>query len=306
MVKKAVIKIFGSLACLLLCFILTVSAVAVPFYYSITALTVPEAVAQVVQKIDYVRVINDSPNLQTALNSFGIKPKQVENFMKSDKAQEIITVYADEMTEILLSIPESRMLDLSLVKETVNENLDVFIDIAADSTGVNFSKSKVKKQVNNYIKENEAKIEKALPAVEDTRTVIKTIMASTLLERSLTLKTALILTAAVGVIIALIFIIKRTAGFLWLGISLGTAGALLGAVIAFNHSFIINRAALRLSAFEAEIIESAVTVCTEKILPALCISVMLAFFLLAFYIALICLKKKYSLSIAEENRLMAE
>lgn len=294
MVKKRVLKLLGSIACALLSLILFAAAVAVPFYYSITALTVPEAVAQVVQSVDYVKVIKASPKLQTALSSFGIKPGQAESFMKSSKAQEIIKIYADEVTEIFLNLPENRTVDLSLVKEMVNENLDAFIDIAEESSDADFSKAKIKKQVNRFIEKNEAKIEKALPAIEETRTVIKTIMTSTLLERSLTLKAALILAFDITAVIAVIFVIKRAKGFLWVGISLGAASAVLGAVTFFNNSYIINRAALRLSTFEAEIIESAVAVCTEKILPALCLNLIIAAFMLAFYITLIFLKKKYS------------
>lgn len=106
--KQKILKILGVAACVLLSLFLIVGVTAVPFYYSITALTNPETVAMVIQEVDYKRVIDKNPAVQKTLAKYGITSSEAETVMKSKQTGELIEIYADEVTEILLDIPDDK------------------------------------------------------------------------------------------------------------------------------------------------------------------------------------------------------
>ena len=302
MKKNSALKILGTVFCLILSLFFIVTAVIVPFYYSITALTVPETIALVVQNVDYETVIEQNPNIKSTLQEFGIDSSEADKYMKSAQAKELIEIYADEVTEIFLNIPNDRMLDVSLIKEIVDDNIDDFIAIAEDNTGLELSEKLIGNEVDTFFKENKTEIEAAVPAIEETRTIVKTIMASTIIERKLTLNSALIIIAVVAVVLAMICLIKRSAGFLWIGIDFTFISIILSLIIIFSRSYVVNKVALKFSKFETEIIESAISICTEKIILALYSVGILAIIFIMFFIVIVLVKRKYkNMNLNETN-----
>lgn len=286
-------RILGNFFCFILSIIFIAVAIIVPFYYSITALTTPKTVAEIVQNVDYKTVIEKSPNIKSALQTYGIDSTAADDFMKSDKAGELIEVYTDEVTEILLDIPDNRMFNVELIKELVDENLDDFVVLAEKNTNLNLSEKSIKANVDTFIKNNEPQIKEAIPAIEQTRTVVKTIKASTVIENTLTLNFAIILILSTISVLLIICLIKRTKGFLWIGLDFLIISIVLALIVVFSRSSIISIAALQFSRFESEIIESAISICTEKVIIALVGTAIFAVLFLMFFVVIVLVKRKY-------------
>ena len=215
--------------------------------------------------------------------------------MKSSQAKELIEIYADEVTEIFLNIPDDRLIDVSFIRKIVDDNIDDFLTITEDNTKLKFSKEQITNDVDAFFKKNEFKIENAVPVIEETRTIVKTIMASTFIKRNLTFTSALIIIGGSGIIIAIICLIKRSKGFLWIGIDFTLISIILLLIVFFSHSYFINKVALKVSKFETEIIKSAISICTDKIIFAIYGMVILAILFIMFYIVIILVKRKYKI-----------
>ena len=296
---KKSIKILGNFFCVILSAVFIILAVMVPFYYSITGLTVPKTVTEVVQGVDYKTVIEKTPAIKSALKKSKVTTTTVEKFMKSPQASELIEVYADEATEILLDIPKDRMFDVELIKEIAEEHVDDFVKIAEEKTGKNYSEKKIKKNVDTFIEKNEEQIEKSIPVIETTRKVVKTIHESNVIEQRISLKTILILSAVTCVILLCIFITKRFRGCIWMGINCLIASVLLAALLVFSQSNLISMLALKLSSFNVEIIESAITICSEKVAIAFFSTAIGSFVFVTLFAITYSLKRRKS--IPDEN-----
>lgn len=259
-----------------------------PFYYSVIALTEPQTVTTIIQNIDYKTLIKKTPSVEATLKNYGIDYKKADEIMKSKETGELIEVYADEATEILLSIPENRKFDSSLVKELVDENLDKVLTVAKENTKVNLDQDKVKTAVNKYIAENGSELEAVAPVLEQARTVVKQIKLSKIVARTLTLPFIIIFTAVMLIIAALIFIIKRRNfnGLLFLGLDFTVVSLALGLTVYFCKSSFVTSLALKMSDFGVSIIESAVSVCADRIIIALIIAAALAILSIMFFAAL--------------------
>ena len=301
--KNKILKIAGTVFCAVLSIIFVLMSVAVPFYYSITALTKPKTITEVVQSVDYKTVIKKTTVIETALKQSGITPEKAEEFMKSEEAGEIIELYTDEATEILLNIPKDRMFDVELIKKIAEENLDDFVKIAEENTGKNFSEKKIKKNVDTFIEKNERQIEEAIPVIETTRKVVKTVHESKAIEKTLSTKFAIILSLIGLAFFAVVITIKRTDGLLWLCVDCMISSIILAAVLIFQQSNLISKMALKLSAFNVEIIESAVSVCGEKIAIAFGLSSIFTFAFVACFLVIKGIKSRKAKKLlgADEN-----
>ena len=133
-------KILGTVLCLFLSLFFVISLIIIPFYYSVIALTIPETIANVIQNVDYKTVIEQSPDIKSSLQDYGINSVEADKYMKSSQAKELIEIYADEVTEIFLNIPDDRLIDVSFIRKIVDDNIDDFLTITEDNTKLKFSK----------------------------------------------------------------------------------------------------------------------------------------------------------------------
>lgn len=276
--KRAILRAATNFIYFSLNLIMVLISTLVPFYYSVIALTEPQTVTTVIQNIDYKTLIKKTPALETTLKDYGIDYKKADEIMKSKEAGELIEVYADEATEILLTLPENRKIDSSLIKELVDENIDKVLTVTKKNTNIKFNQEEVKKTVSNYIEENESVIEECVPVFEQARTVIKQIKFSRIVSRTLSLPFIIIFTAVMIMITALIFIIKRRKfnGLLFLGADFTVISIILGLTVYFCKSSFVTSLALKMSDFGVSIIESAVSVYADGIIIAVIIAVALA------------------------------
>lgn len=264
----------------------------VPFYYSVIALTEPQTVTTVMQNIDYKTLIKKTPALEATLKDYGIDYKKADEIMKSKEAGELIEVYVDEASEILLTLPENQKFDSSLVKELVDENIDKVLTVTKENTNIEFDEKEVKETVSEFIAENESNIEEFAPVFEQARTVIKQIKLSKIVSRTLTLPFIIIFASVVLVITALIFIIKRRQfyGLLFLGGDFTAVSIILGLTVYFCKSSFVTSLAVKMSDFGVSIIESAVSLYEDRIIIAIIIAATFAVLAFMLFAALRYLK----------------
>ena len=283
LMKSGTIRFFKFSISLFLCAVFILLSVAVPFYYSITALTKPKYITKVIQNIDYKKVIKETPALESTLQQNGINTAAAEDFIESEVGGELIEIYTDEATKILLSIPENEKLDIPLIKAVANENIDKFVKITEDITKKNYSEEKIKNNVNNYIDKNETQIVETIPVIETTRKVVRTVYESNVIEETLSLKFAILLAVVGIVLISLVFVINKKSGLIWMGVSCFITSGFLATILYFSKSDLIRDLAVKMSTFNSEIIESATSICSEKIAIAFYSMVSLTFFFFLFF-----------------------
>ncbi len=293
MKKEVMFKVLKIVICALLSVVFVIGVVAVPFYYSITALTEPETVAMVIQEVDYKRVIQKNPAIKKTLAKYGITPVEADTVMKSKQTGELVEIYADEVTQIFLDIPDNKMLNVSYIKEIVHDNTEKFIDIAEENTTWKFKKSKAKETVDAFFEKNEVAIEESIAVIEDVRDVVKTIHTSRVVEKTLSFWFAVVLVAVAFVVLAVIIALMRSNGFFLVGVDFAVISIILCFIIAFSKSSFIGSLALKMSDFGTQIVESAISISTEKIIIALFGTIIMTVMFIGFFVLLKFLKCKY-------------
>lgn len=275
---RKVLRAAGNFLYLLLNLFLVLICALVPFYYSVIALTKPRTVTTVIQNIDYKALVKSSPAIEKTLKSYGIDYKKADEIMKSKEAGEVIELYADEATEVLLSIPDNRRINAPFIKKLVNNNIDNVLTDVKESSDIKFNKNEVKTAVNEYIEENESQLEEYAVVLEQARTVVKQIKLSEIVARTLSLPFVIAFTAVILGIALIIILIKRRKlkGVLFLGVDFAVISLALGLTVFFCRSSFVTALALEMSDFGVSIIESAVSVCTDGIITAAIISAALA------------------------------
>ena len=272
---------------------LVLGVVAVPFYYSIVALTKPETVAMVIQGVDYKRVIQKNPDIKDTLSVYDITPAEADAIMKSKETGELVEIYADEATRIFLNIPNEQKLDASYIKKLVKENTDKFLDITEDNTDVKFNREVVEKEVETFLKENKGAIEESAATLEEVRNVVKTIYASRVIKNHISLGIAIGFIMVMFIIIAIIIVIMRSNGFFWVGADFTVINILLGLIILFGKSKLIGKIALKMSDFGTQIVDSAISISMEKMTVALLGTMILMVLFILFFVTIKLLKRKY-------------
>lgn len=275
---RKLFRVAGNFLYLLLNLFLILICILVPFYYSVIALTKPKTITTVIQNIDYKALVKKTPTVEKALESYGIDYKKADEIMKSKEAGELIEVYADETTEILLSLPENRKIHTSHIKNMINDNIGDFLTVAEETTDIEFDEKEVETAVNEYVEENEGELKSFVPALEQIHTVVKQIKMSQIVARTRSLPFVIAFTAVILGIALIIVLIKRRKlkGVLFLGVDFAVISLALGLTVFFCRSSFVTALALEMSDFGVSIIESAVSVCTDGIITAAIISAVLA------------------------------
>ena len=298
--KKVALNILKIIASNLLSLLLVLGVVAVPFYYSINALTKPETVSMVIQEVDYKKIIQKNPTIKKTLAKYDITPTKADTIMKSEQTGELLEIYADEVTHIFLDIPEDKKLDVPYIKKLVEDNTDKFLDITEEKTNFKFKRETVEKEVDNFLEKNVVVIEESVATIEQVRDVVKTIYTSRVVKKEVSVLVGVIFISLVFVVIAGIIALMRSNGFLWVGIDFLLITTLLSFIIAFAKSNFISGLALKVSDFSVQIVESAISVSVEKMIIAVFGSIIFAIIFIGFFVALKLLKNKYQKLPAEE------
>ncbi len=293
MKTKLLFKILKVTICILFSIVLVLGVVVIPFYYSITALTKPETVSMVIQEVDYKKIIKKNPAIKKTLAKYDITPEKADTIMKSKQTGELVEIYADEVTEIFLNIPEDKKLDVPYIKEIVEENTDKFLDIAEEKTNFEFERDIAKQSVDEFFEKNEVIIEESVAMIEEVRDVVKTIYTSSIVQKELSFWIALVIVAVAFIVIGTIIVLMRSNGFLLIGLEFGLCTSLLCFIIAFSKSVFITNVALKISDFGTQIVESAISVSVDKMVITVFGSIIMAVLFLMFFAVIKLLKNKY-------------
>lgn len=291
--KELVLKILNITACVFLNVILVLGVAFVPFYYSITALTEPETVAMVMREVDYKRVVEQNPSIKRTLQKYDITPQEANTIMKSKQTGDLIEVYADEITKIFLDIPDDKRIDVQYLKEVVDANSQKFIEITEKNTDIKLKSEKTQKNIDKFFAENKVEIEESITFIKTVKDVVTTVHTSSVIKNSLTLWGALILVAIAFILIAAIIALMRSNSFFWIGMDFSIVTIFLCVVIAFSKSSFVSLIAINLSDFGTQIIESAISISTEKIIIALFGTAIFAVLFVGFFVLVKLLKRKY-------------
>lgn len=291
--KQLIFKTLKTITCVILSGILIFGVVAVPFYYSIIALTKPETVAMVIQEIDYKKVIEKNPAIKNTLDKYKITPAEADIIMKSKETGEMVEIYANEVAQIFLDIPEDKKLNVTYIKQIVKDNTDKFLDIAEDNFNMKIGRKEAKQEVDTFFQNNEVIIEESVSMIEEVRDVVRTIYASRVLEKKLSFWIAIAFITVVFIVIAVIILLMRSNGFFWVGADFTVISILLGLIIVFSKSDFIKTISLKMSDFGTQIVESAISISTEKIIIALLGTIIITVLFFGFYVSIKLLKQKY-------------
>lgn len=98
---------------------------------------------------------------------------------------------------------------------------------------------------------------------------------------------------AAFILIAVIITLMRSNGFFWVGADFTVISILLGLIIAFAKSNFISTVALKMSHFGTQIVESAVSISTEKMIIAFLGAIIITVLFIGFFMAVKLLKHKY-------------
>lgn len=291
--KQLIFKTLKTITCVILSGILIFGVVAVPFYYSIIALTKPETVAMVIQEIDYKKVIEKNPTIKNTLDKYKITPAEADTIMKSKETGEMVEIYANEVAQIFLDTPEDKKLNVTYIKQIVKDNTDKFLDIAEDNFNMKIGHKEAKQEVDTFFQNNEVIIEESVSMIEEIRDVVRTIYASRVLEKKLSFWIAIAFITVVFIVIAVIIFLMRSNGFFWVGADFTVISILLGLIIVFSKSDFIKTISLKMSDFGTQIVESAISISTEKIIIALLGTIIITVLFFGFFVSIKLLKQKY-------------
>ena len=95
--------------------------------------------------------------------------------MKSKETGESIEVYADEVAQILLDIPEDKKLDVAYIRQLVEDNTDKFLDITEENIHIKIKRDEANQEVDTFFKQNEVAIEESATMIEEVRNVVKNV-----------------------------------------------------------------------------------------------------------------------------------
>lgn len=291
--KRVLFKIIKIFICVLFSTVLVLGIVAVPFYYSITALTKPETVSMVIQEVDYKQIIQKNPAIQNTLAKYAITPEKADTIMKSKQAGEIVEIYADEVIQIFLDIPDDKKIDVPYLKELVENNTDKFLDIAEENTNLKFEREKAQPTIGAFFENNESLIEESVATIEEVKDVVKIVYTSRVVEKQLSFQNAVVIIALAFVVIGIIIVFMHSNGFLLISVDFWLSTVLICLIIAFGQSKLISDFAWKISDFGTQIVESAISISVEKMtIAALCSIIMMILFMV-FFVVLKLLKYKF-------------
>lgn len=243
-------------------------------------------------------VVSGEAIVKTVLAEFQLPETAIEDLMDSKPAQQILMTYAEDVSNFLVEGEVQSSLTEEKVKEILNEHIDEVVVIAKQATGITLSDEQIKTKIQGAIESNAKEIVAAVPPIEQISSVVSEDVQTTV--RVFTNpKIAIFMFVVCVVIAALIFLcrIRKFGGFLWLGIDLGVASAILAAVYAVlskTHGLIENTAINIL-------VGATVSVYMETVLIGLgvLLAATLIFLALFFVLKFTVVKKKELKAVAE-------
>ncbi len=257
----------------ILSIIFVVSAFVLPVYYSVAGLLQPQTVTAIIQNIDYVEIIESSPEVKEAIISAGLDSAAADEIIKSKEAKKLIEDFAGTATDILFDANEAvKNFDSEYLQGLVDEHFDGILTAAEKATGKEIPKEELKNSISTYIEENSEEIDNAVPVI---RPISETAPELAFVSGSVytTLGTGFIIgaIAVLVLILGLIYLLRKYnfGGFVWIAVNCGITGLLVGGVFALVSSSLIDDVINSIPSFPVTVVEAALSAASGKLLTAL-------------------------------------
>lgn len=301
--RDKVLHYFAILAAVFFSILLVVFSVIVPLYYSVTVFTKPETVVKLVQSVDYKTVIETNEYLVETVEEVGLSAEQIDNALKSEEANRILGIYADDAMEILMSLPTDKKFDVPTIKSIVDENIDKVLDIAEQELQGPVQKEEIKQQVNTVFVTHTETVEKVIPVIEPVRVVIETVKESKLLMHTLSPKfiiIAIITLVLMAILIALLRY-RKLNGLIWLSADFFISAVALLLLIIFSKNTFVLGIAEKISNFDAEILISTINLSIARLNIGFTVFAVLFLLSVSAFVVYTVLKVKKAKSVSVEN-----
>ena len=267
------LNVLGIFASVILSIIFVICAFALPVYYSVAGMLQPKTLTTVIQNIDYVEIIKQSPEVNKVIEDIGVDSTAANDIIKSKEVGKLLEDCTGKLTEILGDkAAKIEDLDASFLQGLVDEHIDDILNVVDEKTEIPISKEDIKTGINNYIENSEEVIEEAILELEPVKQAIVTYDTITeTVQRTLSTQFILIAAAIEVIVLALIYLMRKEnyGGFIWIAVNTGIVGVLVTAVTAVVSSGFIKEIIATLPSFATGIVDSAVGAATTKLTTAL-------------------------------------
>ena len=265
--------ILSGFASVILSIVFVVVAFALPVYYSVAGMLQPKTITTVIQNIDYVEIIEQSTNVNQAIEKLGIDSKVTDEVIKSKEVGKLLEDCTEKITDVLGdSAADLSQLDSAFLQGLVDEHIDDILKVVEEKTESPIVKEDLKAGVNKFIEENEASIEETVLELEPVKqAIVRYETVTQTVQKTLKWHYALGLGLALALILGLIYFLRKRnyGGFIWIAVDTGIAGALVSGMVVIISSGIIKEAIADMPGFASGIVESAVGAALTKLTIAL-------------------------------------
>lgn len=286
------LKILKTLTTLILSFIFLISAFAIPFYYSAVGIFTPKTVATVVQNIDYVEIIEKSPEFDAAMKELGIDINVANEIMQSKAIGDLIDNCAGTVLDVVIKDPKNiQSFDPLVMKDIINKHIDEITVVLNDNLDEPIKKEDVQSTMNRLLEENSDAIKETLADLApDNGTITPYQKIMSIINTTLSWPFILAVILIEILFLGLIYLLNKNkfSGFIWIAVDSGIVAFLLTvALVIFNSNFITNSLA-HFPNFTSNVVITIIGTITTKLIIALSV---LTFIFIASIISVILFRK---------------
>ena len=119
------LNVLGIFASIILSIIFVIFAFALPVYYSVAGMLQPKTITTVIQNIDYVEIIKQSPEVNKVIEDIGVDSTVANDIIKSKEVGKLLDDCTEKLTEVLGDkAAKIEDLDASFLQGLVDEHID--------------------------------------------------------------------------------------------------------------------------------------------------------------------------------------
>ena len=294
--KSKAVNVLGVIGNVFLSILFVIVAFIVPIYYSIAGMLEPKSITTVIQKIDYVAVLQESEEVNQTFKEIGLDAKTTDELIKSKEVGAMLEDFSGEMTTVL-SDPNADLdsVDAAFVNGFVDKHIDDIMKVVEKKAGSPVKKDNVKKELSKVIENKDAEIKETASSLRPIKekitsfsTVTKTIQAISKWYYVLAICVLEIL------LLALIYFIRRKnfGGFVWIAVDVGIVGSLVSCVAAVVGSGLVKSIISQIPGFLGGMVASAAKLVATKLVIALVVCFVIMALSVAACIVLRTMKRK--------------
>lgn len=294
--KSKALNVLGVFLSVILSILFVFIAFIVPIYYSVAGLIMPKTITTVIQKIDYVEVLQSSEEVNNTIKEIGIDAEIANEVMKSKEVGVLLEDFSSEVTTVL-SDPEADLndVDAPFVQEVVDRHIDDIVPVVEKESGAPVQCDKVKSEITKVIKSKDKEIKQMaleLQPIKETVTSFSTITKT--IQTISKWQYILLICLLEILLLALIYFIRRKnyGGFIWIAVGTGIVGVLVSSVAIVFGSGIVKSFVSELPQILGDIVSTAVGTIVTKLVIALVVCFMLMAISIAACIVLRTMKTK--------------